>query len=106
MVQKSDKNLELVRDFKKRLEKDIKVDKVILFGSRVKGTFNQYSDFDLLVISKSFKGIPWYKRPVKIYMMWKEDYPLEVLCFTPEEVKKRMNRLGIVSEAMKEGIAV
>ena len=106
MVQGTNKNVRLIRKFKKDINKSIKVDKLILFGSRAKGYFNRYSDFDLLIVSPDFKGVPWYKRPTKFYLMWKEDYPLEILCYTPEEIRKKIEKTGIVSEAVKEGIEI
>ena len=106
MVQRSNKNIKLVEKFKRDINKSVKVDKLILFGSRAKGNFRRYSDFDLLIVSPDFKGVPWYKRPIKFYMMWKEDYPLEILCYTPEEIDKRISKMGIVSEAIKEGIEI
>ena len=106
MVQRTNKNIRLVRKFKRSINGRIKVDKLILFGSRAKGKPHRYSDFDLLIISPDFKGVPWYKRPIKFYMMWKEDYPLEILCYTPEEIRKRMEKINIVSEAFKEGIEI
>jgi len=106
MVQRTNKNIKLVQKFKRNINKSVKIDKLILFGSRAKGNFSRYSDFDLLIISSAFKGVPWYKRPTKFYMMWKEDYPLEILCYTPEEIRKRMERISIVSEAVKEGIEI
>lgn len=106
MVQGTNKNIALVKKFKRKINKSIRVDKIILYGSRAKGNFHRYSDFDLLIVSPNFKGIPWYKRPAKFYLMWKEDYPLEILCYTPEEIIKRMDKMSIVSEALKEGIEI
>lgn len=106
MVQRTNKNIKLVQKFKKNINKSIKVDKLILFGSRAKGNFHRYSDFDLIIISPDFKGVPWYKRPAKFYMIWNEDYPIEILCYTPEEIKRRIDKVGIVSEAVKEGIEI
>ena len=106
MVQRTNKNIELVKKFKRNINKSIKVDKIILFGSRAKNNYHRYSDFDLLIISSDFRGIPWYKRPAKFYLMWNEDYPLEILCYTPEEINRKMNKIGIVSEAIKEGIEI
>ena len=106
MVQKTNQNLRVISKFKKKIKKTTHIDKLILFGSRVKGGFSKDSDFDLLIVSDNFKEIPWYKRPVKFYLMWDEDYPLEILCYTPEEIKKSINKIGIVSEAIKSGIEV
>jgi len=106
MVQKTDKNLAIARKFKKKAEKLVKMNKLIFFGSRVKGTFGRYSDFDLLIVSKDFEGIPWYRRPGKFYTAWKEDYPLEMLCYTPDEFRKKQKTPGIISEAVKTGIEI
>lgn len=106
MVRKTDQNIILVRKFKRNIKKIVKLDKLILFGSRARGTFNTYSDFDLIIVSDDFKDIPWYKRPAKLYVMWKEDYPVEILCYTPEEFKKRANKIGIISEALNKGTEI
>jgi len=105
MVQTTNKNIEIIKKFKKTLEK-FGVEKIIFFGSRIKGTFNQESDFDIIVISKNFKGIRWHKRVLNIYLNWKENLPLEVLCYTPEEFEKKKKQIGIVQEAVKEGILI
>lgn len=106
MVQKSNKNIRLIRKFKRKIQQKINVDKLILFGSRAKGSSHKNSDFDIMVISKDFRKIKWYKRPVKLYTMWKENYPIDILCYTPEEFRKRTNKIGIVSEALQTGIEV
>ena len=106
MVQESNKNLELARKFKRDLERNIQIEKLVLFGSRARGTFSRYSDFDLLIVSNNFRGVPWYKRPAKLYLRWDEDYPLELLCYTPKEVRERVGKNGIVSEAINTGIEI
>ncbi len=105
MVQTTNKNLNLIKKFKKKLEK-LGMDRILFFGSRAKGTFNSESDFDIIVISKNFKGVKWHKRPLKIYLAWKENKPLEVLCYTPEEFEEEKKQIGIVQEAVKEGIEI
>lgn len=105
MVQTTNKNLELIKKFKKKLKK-LSIDKIIFFGSRANGTFNSESDFDIIVISKNFKGIKWHKRPLNIYLAWKENKPLEVICYTPEEFEKKKKQIGIVKTAVEEGIEI
>lgn len=106
MVQRTNKNIRLMKKFKEDIKKNIKVDRFIFFGSRARGKFKRYSDFDVLIVSPNFKGVTWYKRPTKFYLIWKEDYPLELLCYTPEEFNKRSKKIGIVSEAVREGIEI
>jgi len=107
MVQTAIKNLEIVKKYKKRTEKLVSLQKMIFFGSRAKGTFHEDSDFDLILVSKDFEEQPFYKRPVPLYLTWKEDYPLELICYTPEELKKKLqNPFSIATEALKTGISV
>ena len=75
MVQTTNKNIELIKKFKKKLEK-FGVEKIIFFGSRAKGTFNSESDFDIIVISKKFKGVKWNQRSLNIYLSWKEKFSI------------------------------
>ncbi|MEI7961292.1 MAG: nucleotidyltransferase domain-containing protein [archaeon] len=107
MVQTTNKNLEIVKNFKKKAEKIINLQKLVFFGSRAKGIFSEESDFDLLLVSKDFENQPFYKRPVELYLNWKEAYPLELMCYTPEELKRKsQNPLSLVSEALKTGITI
>lgn len=106
MVSKINPNVTLVSKFEKQLKKKIKLDRLILFGSRAKGTYNQESDFDLVVVSSDFKKTPWYKRSVELHLLWKEDYPIELLCYTPEEFERKKKEIGIVQTAWKEGIEI
>src|SRR3989344_1439521 len=105
MVQRKNKNIEIIRKFKKKIDKK-GTDKIIFSGSRARGSYNKESDFDIIVISDKFNNISWYKRPLEIYLSWEEDYPLEVLCYTPKEFEKKKKQIGIVQEAVKEGIVI
>ena len=105
MVQISNKNLEIVKKFKKKI--NLAGSKFIFFGSRAKGNFHKESDFDIIVISDSFKNILWYKRAVDFQLNWDYDFSLEILCFTEDEFKKlQKNRWGVVREAIKTGIEI
>lgn len=106
MVQKQNRNLTAVKAFKKKLQKKISIDRVIFFGSRTRNDYYENSDFDLVIVSDDFKGTPWYKRAASLYLMWEKDDPLELLCYTPEELERKKDRLGIVSEAVKTGVVV
>ena len=105
MVQTANKNLKLMSEYKKKISKQ-EIEKLILFGSRAKGDFNPDSDFDLIVVSKRFKDVKWHKRPYKLYLSWDYDYPVDFLCYTPEEFETMKMRLGIIQNAVKEGIEI
>ena len=57
MAKIPDKVILIIKQFLKELNKEnIKVEKAILFGSYAQGTFNDWSDIDLAVVSKAFEG--------------------------------------------------
>ncbi|MEM2282057.1 MAG: nucleotidyltransferase domain-containing protein [Candidatus Hadarchaeales archaeon] len=78
----------------------VKVEGAYLFGSRARGDFLEESDWDMLVVSSAFAKIPFPERAT---------YPLrklplrrvELLCYTPDEIRKRRGEEGIIKEALK-----
>ncbi|OGQ23442.1 MAG: hypothetical protein A3I05_07875 [Deltaproteobacteria bacterium RIFCSPLOWO2_02_FULL_44_10] len=57
MLEKRVKNINtLLQKLIIELEKDIRVDQVILFGSYSRGTERDYSDIDVAVVSPDFEG--------------------------------------------------
>lgn len=95
-----------LKKFKQNLGKNIHINKVIFFGSRVRGKPHKDSDIDLIIVSKDFKGKKFRYRALGFYEYWDLDYPVDFLCYTPEEFKKLSKQVTIVSEAQKEGIVI
>ena len=100
------KNITLLKEFKKKLSKQISIQKMILFGSRAKGKPHRWSDFDLIIVSKDFKKINSLERGINLYDYWDLDYPVDFLCYTPEEFNKLKKQITIVREAIKTGIEI
>lgn len=105
MVQTTAKNLKIIKNYFKKLKK-IGVERIVFFGSRAKGNFHNDSDFDLIVVSKKFENLRQGNRVLLGYRLWKNDFALELLCYTPEEFEERKNGLNIVNEALKTGIEI
>jgi predicted nucleotidyltransferase len=76
------------------------------FGSRVRGDALEDSDLDLLVVSKSFRDVPFLVRGARLLDDLALPYPIDVLCYTPEELARKRTELGIVSQAVEEGITL
>lgn len=95
-----------VERFAKRLSKELKVAKVTVFGSRISGTYDEYSDVDLIIVSPEFRGKKFRERALGFYKYWDLDYPVDFLCFTPEEYEEKKKGITIVREAIKEGVEV
>ncbi|MFH1586145.1 MAG: nucleotidyltransferase domain-containing protein [archaeon] len=98
--------LKELKKFKKRLEKDFKVEKLILFGSRARGKKGKEVDIDLIIVSPDFKSLGPLKRSSKMYDYWEIDYGVDFICYTPDEFNERKNRPTIVQHAMEEGIEI
>lgn len=94
----------LVKKFAKKVKKNYPNSKIILFGSRARGDSFEKSDFDFVIIDKSFEGVPFFERISLFYDFWDAPYDLEVFCYTPEEFSRMILRRGTIQTANKEGI--
>lgn len=109
MDKQRDRFINYLKNYKKEMKKKILIDKLILFGSRSKGNYNKWSDFDLVVVSEDFIRIPWEKRQNKLSFLWdyaKYEGGADFLCYTPKEFEKMKNKICIVRKAVKEGIEI
>jgi predicted nucleotidyltransferase len=79
-------------------------EKVLLFGSRARGDHLIDSDVDMIIVSKKFEGVNWLKRIRDVSVLWEGLVPLEPICYTPKEFEEKKRMIGIVSEAIKEGV--
>jgi len=105
MVGKPDKStIKLIANKLEEIRSKFKPEKVILFGSRARGDHLKHSDIDLLIVSREFEGMDWRERIVKVFGHWDKLQMLEILCYTPEEFEERSKELGIVRQAVEEGI--
>ncbi len=100
-----EKSTKLIADLKK-FKKLNKLEKMYLFGSRAAGKVHKWSDVDLIVVSKKFKGKGLLERAPHLHMAWHLNYPVDFLCYTPEEFKRLKKQVSIVSEAVKEGVEI
>jgi hypothetical protein len=79
---------------------------VLAFGSRARGDALADSDLDLLVVSERFRDVPFLQRAARLLDDLALPYPIDVLCYTPEEFARKRAELGIVSQAVEDGIAL
>ena len=77
-----------------------------LFGSTVLGNTHKYSDVDLVVVSKKFKGKGLLERSPNLYLRWGLEYPVDFLCYTPGEFERLKKGVTIVREAIRNGIEI
>ncbi len=97
---------EKLKEFKNKIKKDFSIREMILFGSRAKGKTGKDVDVDLILVSPEFKGLDFFQRGAKMYDYWDFNYPVDFLCYTPEEFKRLKNRVSIVKEALSYGVVI
>lgn len=95
-----------LKKFKKLVSGELPIAKMYFFGSRATGKPHRWSDIDLIIVSPKFRRLNFFKRGAKMYDYWNLNYPVDFLCYTPEEFKKLKERPTIVREAVKEGIKI
>jgi predicted nucleotidyltransferase len=80
---------------------------VILFGSRATGRARRDSDIDLILVSPRFEGQEMADR-TRDFLLEVRPYrcgiAMDVLCYTPEEFEVMSTGIGMVAEAVKEGV--
>lgn len=94
-----------ITDFLQRVRRKYNISQAIFFGSRARGEHLKDSDYDIILVSKDFKDIFFSQRSALMYDFW-QHWPIEIepLCYTPEEFEAKKGQIGIVSEAIKEGV--
>lgn len=95
-----------LKDFKDLVNKDFPVSKMYLFGSMATGKPHRNSDIDLIIVSPKFRKLNFFKRGASMYNYWNLRYPVDFLCYTPEEFNKLKGQITIVREAVRDGIVI
>lgn len=79
----------LIKKYIVRLkENNISVEKVLFFGSYIKGTSGEDSDIDIAVISSAFKGDRYADRRLIVPLRRGIDSRIEPIPFTPDDYAK------------------
>jgi len=96
-----------IKDFLRRAGEKYRIEQAIFFGSRARGDHLKDSDYDIILVSPDFRGVFCTKRCALMYDFWTH-WPIEIepLCYTPEEFEVKKTQIGIVSEAIREGISL
>ena len=98
--------IEELKKLKKYFSNVYEIDKMLLFGSRARNDELFSSDVDVIVVSNDFKSIPFKQRPDKFLDNWKLPIDLEIICYSPQEFKRKLKEYGIVRQANKDGILI
>jgi len=94
----------VVARFRERLTQTHRVEVLILYGSRAQGEGDKWSDYDFIIVSPDFSGIPFLQRRRGMVALREPGVSFDFLCYTPEEYQAKVQQLGIVREAVETGV--
>jgi predicted nucleotidyltransferase len=102
-IGRSKEILQKIKKYARLVKKELRADKVILFGSFARGDINEGSDIDILVIAP-FKE-PFLARIGKLLdINDKFNLPIEPLGYTPGQIKAMKKRKNpFIMKVLKEG---
>lgn len=95
-----------IEGFLKKVRERFEPQKIVLFGSRGRGDELKQSDYDIIVVSQKFEGVPFLKRLEMLFELWDYDFNLDILAYTPDEFEAKSQELGIVAQAVREGMEI
>lgn len=87
-----------------RLRDEWRAQDVLLFGSRVRGDADEWSDLDVVVVSETFEAMRFIDGPSAVWRALDRPIGLEMLCYTPEQFQRKRRGPGVLARACREGI--
>lgn len=75
-------------------------EKILLFGSRVKGNARESSDIDVIIVSKAFYDIPFIKRMALMIKKVRFKKHIDFICYTPDEFDRIKNSSTLIIDAL------
>ena len=101
-------DVEAIGPFLRRVLRRFRPAHVILFGSRARGGWTKYSDYDLVIVSEAFESVRRFDRilSVRSELRRGEEFDIDVICLTPEEFERARDNpfTGVVYVAAREGV--
>ena len=101
----------ILENYLEKIRAEFAPAEVWLFGSRIYGVPDQYSDVDMVLVSDRFRDVPFFDRRhlfrELIRMDWDRNAEtVDVLCYTPEEFEQKRSAPTIIREAVEKGVRV
>ena len=97
----TDSITERVIEYCRRVDREFRLKRVVLFGSRSRGDFYPHSDIDLLLVSDEFPD-DWFKRQAKLYFLKLKQ--IEPIGYTTAEIHKMIEKGNkFIANVFREG---
>jgi predicted nucleotidyltransferase len=94
------------REVLPKLITEFNPEKILLFGSRIKGTADEDSDIDVIVVSNAFATIPFIERMSLILKMIRFPKHIDFICYSPEEFERLKNKSSVLMDALENSEVV
>ncbi len=96
----------VVERLKARIGGRLRVESLILFGSRAAGGSDEWSDYDFIVVSPDFDGVPFLERGRLLFPLREKGVSYDFLCYTPSEFERLSSQITFVREAARTGVRI
>jgi len=96
----------VVERLAQQLKQHLKVQSLILFGSRAEGRADEWSDYDVIVVSPDFEGVPLLERGRMLLPYREPRVAYDFLCYTPAEFDQLSSQITLVAKAAREGVRI
>jgi predicted nucleotidyltransferase len=93
--------------FAEALRAEIGAQRVLVFGSRARGTAAPDSDYDFIVVAESFAGVPRLQREFGLHDLFYKSVgraPLDFICLTPAELEQARRGPTLVAAVLPEAL--
>jgi len=107
-----DENLKKIKEIILNVAKEmnIKIDKIILFGSRARGDYREDSDYDILIVTKeklNEEKEKEFKIKIRLISIKELDAGLDIFVFDKEEFERFKDVKGcLIGIATSEGSVI
>ena len=101
MGRETDSTIERVIEYCRRVDREFRLKRVVLFGSRSRGDFYPHSDIDLLLVSDEFPD-DWFTRQAKLYFLKLKQ--IEPIGYTTTEIRRMVEEGNkFIENVFREG---
>lgn len=97
----------VIVDFKNNIEEklEIKIDEIIIFGSRARGDYRVNSDIDLVIINRDWSGTI-LDRMKNLYKLWNYERDATLKPLKPDELEEKIHSSITLRDAKKYWIRI
>jgi predicted nucleotidyltransferase len=89
-----------------RIVARLRPEALVLFGSRVNGSPDEWSDIDLLIVSNEFEGMRVLPRMALFRRIAQPHIRVDAICYTPDELRYIQTQPSFIREVMETGLRV